>query len=149
MRFRPAKIATTAQKMDDNMVPLINVVFLMLIFFMVAGQIQKSDPVKVSPPSSTNTLRQAVDAPVQLVMGANGVLFLNDDVIAIEALAPAISSLQIAWQSSDIARSHEFSVQLKADGETDLGHIKPIFNQLKAAGVRKVHLSTQLLQEAN
>jgi biopolymer transport protein ExbD len=36
---------------DDNLIPLINVVFLMLIFFMVAGQIQKSDAIKLQPPS--------------------------------------------------------------------------------------------------
>ena len=37
---------------DDALIPLINIVFLMLIFFMVAGQISKSDAAFVSPPES-------------------------------------------------------------------------------------------------
>lgn len=34
---------------DDHLIPLINVVFLMLIFFMLAGQIRASDGLPFFP----------------------------------------------------------------------------------------------------
>ena len=35
-----------------NLIPLINIIFLMLIFFMLAGTITKIDPYKINVPES-------------------------------------------------------------------------------------------------
>ena len=37
---------------DDNLIPLINIVFLLLIFFMVAGQMQKPLATDITLPVS-------------------------------------------------------------------------------------------------
>lgn len=56
---------------DDNLIPLINIVFLMLIFFMVAGHISESDPIKVQAPSSISDKQDKLE-PMVIVVAADG-----------------------------------------------------------------------------
>lgn len=37
------------------MLPLVNIVFLLLIFFMMAGAVSAPEPLKVQPPRSWST----------------------------------------------------------------------------------------------
>ena len=56
---------------DDRILPLINVVFLLLIFFMVVGSLSATDPFQISPPTSVNG--DAGDPKdVVLLIGADG-----------------------------------------------------------------------------
>ena len=48
---------------DDQLIPLINIVFLMLIFFMVAGQISEQDAQFIAPPESISEAPTDADAP--------------------------------------------------------------------------------------
>ena len=66
-------------------IALINIVFLMLIFFMVAGQISKSDAAFVSPPESISEAYVDDDA-LQILLDADKQLWLNDEQIALEDL---------------------------------------------------------------
>ena len=44
--------ASNLASIDDRIMPLINIVFLLLIFFLVAGAIREVEPVEVDPPRS-------------------------------------------------------------------------------------------------
>ncbi|MCG8693196.1 MAG: biopolymer transporter ExbD, partial [Minwuiales bacterium] len=45
---------TSRRSDDDRILPLINVVFLLLIFFMLAGRLSAGDPFRVDPPASVS-----------------------------------------------------------------------------------------------
>ncbi|TDR06212.1 ExbD/TolR family protein [Marinomonas communis] len=128
-----------SQAGDDGVIPLINVVFLMLIFFMVAGQIQKSDPIKITPPNSINEQRAATEPNVLIVLGTNGELYLNDDLTKVEDVQSRLSVL--FDQASD---KDEFWVQVKADGDVSIEALRPLFSEIKASGLTKVSVATQL-----
>ena len=70
---------------DDNMIPLINIVFLLLIFFMVAGQI-KAQPDQAITLPSTAQLEKAQAQTLRLEMFADGQLAFNGETILIEQL---------------------------------------------------------------
>ncbi len=42
------------QNVDDRLIPLINIVFLLLIFFMIAGQITHQQNQMIQPPESAS-----------------------------------------------------------------------------------------------
>jgi len=128
-----------SQAGDDGVIPLINVVFLMLIFFMVAGQIQKSDPIKITPPNSVNEQRAATEPNVLIVLGTNGELYLNDDLTKVEDVQSRLSVL--FDQASD---KDAFWVQVKADGDVSIEALRPLFSEIKASGLTKVSVATQL-----
>ncbi|MBR7888855.1 biopolymer transporter ExbD [Marinomonas sp. A79] len=138
-----AKYAARKANDDDNMVPLINVVFLMLVFFMVAGQIRKADPIPVIPPQSINDTRAATDPNIEIVVGADNILYVDDVLFTVEDVQ---AYLEQAFSSA--VNPDAFWVQIKADGDIPLDSLRPIFNQVRLAGLTKVSLATQLEREA-
>lgn len=124
---------------DDGVIPLINVVFLMLIFFMVAGQIQKSDPIKITPPDSINERRADSKPNVLLVIGKEGDIYLNDDLVLLDQIEPRLTDLFDRAPAPD-----SFWVQIKADGDLNIETLRPIFSKVRASGLTKVSVATQL-----
>jgi biopolymer transport protein ExbD len=133
------KYAARNASNDDNMVPLINVVFLMLVFFMVAGQIQKADPIAVIPPQSINDNRAATDPNIEIVLGADDSLYVDDKLFAVEDVQAYLEQ-----QFTSAPNKDAFWVQIKADGAISLEKLRPVFNQVRLAGLTKVSLATQL-----
>ena len=59
-----------------NLIPLINIIFLMLIFFMLAGTITKVDPYKINIPESI--IKNDPSTPfLTLIIKKNGDVFLD------------------------------------------------------------------------
>ncbi|AWX98775.1 biopolymer transporter ExbD [Marinomonas primoryensis] len=133
------KYAARAASNDDNMVPLINVVFLMLVFFMVAGQIRKADPIPVIPPHSINDTRAVTDPNVVIVVGVDDGLYVDDQLFAIDEIQSYLEAQFISTMNKE-----RFWVQIKADGGISLEKLRPVFNQVRLAGLTKVSLATQL-----
>ena len=69
----------------ESVVPMINVVFLLLIFFLMSAQIAPTDPVEVAPPILTQTDAPLPEAAQVVWLGADGVL-IHDDLQGAEAL---------------------------------------------------------------
>lgn len=135
------KYAARAANNDDNMVPLINVVFLMLVFFMVAGQIQKADPIAVMPPYSINDTRAVTDPNVVIVVGSDDSdsLYVDDERFVLDEIQAYLEQQFTAAENKEA-----FWVQIKADGAISLEKLRPVFNQVRLAGLTKVSLATQL-----
>ena len=64
--------APARRKPPESIVPMINVVFLLLIFFLMTAEISPPDPLEVTPP--TAALEDSSDGEVTLYIGANGTL---------------------------------------------------------------------------
>jgi len=124
---------------DDSLVPLINVVFLMLVFFMVAGQIRKADPIPIVPPTSMSENRPKSDPNVLIVVGADKRIYLDDNLVKIDAIKPYLEK-KFAQSSNKEA----FWVQIKADGSIPVEALRPVFSQIRLSGLTKVSLATQL-----
>jgi len=87
-------LMTTRQRTnsDDNMIPLINIVFLLLIFFMVAGQIKAMPSPDLQLPESTLE-HQPQASSQRLELAANGDIRLNGEVLSVEALTEQLQQL--------------------------------------------------------
>ncbi len=129
MRFDPPR----PKNDDERILPLINVVFLLLIFFMLTGQLSAIDPIEVTPPISASG--GVVEARELLVMlGADGQLALDDAVIDEEALKTALEERMEAAPSTQ--------VWLKADGAADSADVIALMEMLREAGVERLKLLT-------
>lgn len=133
-------LPTRARRTGDDMLPLVNIVFLLLIFFMLAGAVSTPDPLNVQPPQSM------VDAagdrlPSMLVVGADGRLALGREVFTLEGLAPRID----AWLA---VAPPGFPLTVKADAETEALAIVTLLEALKRQGVTHVRLMTARVRAA-
>ena len=123
---------------DDNLVPLINVVFLMLIFFMVAGQIRATDAVAIMPPESVSEVKQE-ESPANILVSTEQGLYLNGDKIELLTLSPSLKSLFLDYGSND-----DFIVQISADSDLPVSRLQQVMKAIKEAGLTRVFLVTKL-----
>lgn len=73
MKFR----AREQQELDVNLTPLIDVVFLLLIFFMVTTTFDKHAELKIELPTASNTAQSARQDKLELVIDAQGRYYVN------------------------------------------------------------------------
>jgi biopolymer transport protein ExbD len=118
-------------------------VFLLLVFFMVAGQLTKTDAVKIEPPLS-DSKKEVAEPPLQILIAADGRIVLGGTVIALEALSGKLSTLLNARGGT----AHGGTVHVKADGAVDAVTVIAVLDRIKAAGATQVNLLTTARRES-
>lgn len=118
---------------DDRILPLINVVFLLLIFFMVVGSLSASDPFQIEPPASVNG-DPGDPRDVVLLIGADGRLALDGALLEGAGLGAAVAARMRTAPDKEI--------HVKADGAAAAPDVVGILETLREAGVERVRLMT-------
>jgi len=121
-----------------NLVPLINVIFLLLVFFMLAGTLRPPEPFNVKLPESTTSDKSEVE-PVyeqaELTVARDGRLSLNGHEIARADLPRALATLFAGVASP--------AVTFTIDAGADTGDMVDLIAELRAAGATLVFLTTR------
>ncbi len=92
MKFRRQRI----DEQGVNLTPLIDVVFLLLIFFMVSTTFTKESRLELELPSAKGEPAQELPKQIEIVIGAKGQMQVNEQVLAesgVEALMAAIQKI--------------------------------------------------------
>ncbi|MEA3639390.1 MAG: biopolymer transporter ExbD [Lamprobacter sp.] len=144
MRFTKPKARNSN---DDALIPLINVVFLMLIFFMIAGQISPPEALLVDPPRSRQGQRTESE-PILLLADAQGHIALDGELIVPAQLngrlAARLASLRAAQEDADASGlGNSLGITLKADAAITHGQLRQLLEQLRALGVERLQLLSQ------
>ncbi|WP_273149506.1 ExbD/TolR family protein [Methylophaga thiooxydans] len=128
---------------DDNLIPLINIVFLMLIFFMVAGHISPSDPLKVQPPISSSETHEN-EQPLVLVVSTDGQIAFDQVILTKQELAAQITSKFEAAEDKN-----SFNLLVKVDANLAVEELQSILQIIKKTGLKRVALATQKTAETS
>ena len=80
------------KKRLPNLVPLINIVFLLLIFFMLSGTLSKKDLFEVEPPSSY-TASNAESPEIIILISSDNKISLDDKIISSNELEAYLTTL--------------------------------------------------------
>lgn len=115
----------------ENVLPMINVVFLLLIFFMIAGAIERADLFNVNPPVA-GAAREADGDGGVLLVAADGRLALDGTPVSRDGLADALAAFRQARP--------EAVLKVKADARTEALEVVGLLEDLRAAKVEKVVL---------
>ena len=126
------------RKHDDHLIPLINVVFLMLIFFMVIGRIAPPDLFQIRPPVSQIQQRES-DKDVTILVSRDGLLAVDDTPVTLETLIPA---LQLSLDNARRQQGGTAGIRVKADAALTAGQLMSILKRLRDSGNTKVRLLT-------
>ena len=120
---------------DSSIIPLINVVFLILIFLVIAGQIKSSELFEVDLPESISQSTPAEEVLTLLVNDQSKLVFENE-LVELNEITEKVSGARLARNSD------EADVLVKVDGNLMVTELRPIFARLKAAGLHKVSIAT-------
>ena len=86
------------QDTEENVLPLINIVFLLLIFFMLAGTIEAPDLFPIELPKSVQSA-DVDKSPPQLLINADGEIAFQQDRLDSDRLADRLK-LEFNGQAS-------------------------------------------------
>jgi biopolymer transport protein ExbD len=102
---------------DDNMIPLINIVFLLLIFFMVAGHIQKRPNASIELPTLTN-LETPANLQRFVEINADGMVSMDEKAMTPEQVGDALSVI-----STSEGMTEGMAEKSNAVGELTVGEL--------------------------
>jgi biopolymer transport protein ExbD len=124
---------------EERILPLINVVFLLLIFFIIAGQLAVTDPFEVEPVTSAS--EEPAEVPELVVLaGSDGRLALNGQIMDEAELKSALTA-HLGGDGID-GMPPGPPVRLKADGRAEAGRIIAVMEILREAGAQTIRLLT-------
>ena len=128
-KFKFKKEANLSESI--NLIPMINLVFLLLIFFLLTGIIQKKeDPSILIPESNQGMKKDNFSNKLTIQVNENGILKLNEKIISSEDL----NTLKTKGEGRDV-------LVLNIDKNVKIKKTNEIFKNLKSAGFEKVFIN--------
>jgi biopolymer transport protein ExbD len=115
----------------ETIIPLIDVVFFLLVFFMLIGRMDATAPFEVTPAVAV-TGSNMPGGGITLAVGETGALALDGAAMEAEALIAGLSDLLAA----DRARL----VRINAHRRAPLSDVLPLVARIEALGARDVVL---------
>lgn len=128
------------QQNDDvllDMTPMLDVVFIMLIFFIVTSSFAKESGVDVSSPSAA-TAESKERGNILIALTASGEVWIDRRNIDIRAVRANVERLH--------AENPEGSVVIQADKDSKNGLLIQVIDQSRLAGVSNVSIAAKSIK---
>lgn len=125
------------ENVEVNLTPLIDVVFLLLIFFMVTTTFDRHAKLKVSLPESSAKTTQQQSDPLVLSIDAKGNYFINDRQVVNQSLDTLKQALQKV-----IGEDYDMALVLRADANTPHQAVVRAMDAASQLGLTKLSIAT-------
>lgn len=125
--------ASEPKRLREPIGPLVDVVFLLLVFFLLAGNLEPPPPIEVNPPESENADAQDRGS-LCILLDAEGRIAFDGKVLVREGLSAAIGAQTLSERPQ--------SARVEADSAASAGEVLALLKQLRALGIEGLELAT-------
>lgn len=110
-----------------NIAPLVDVVFLLLLFFMLTSSLIREPAVKIRLPESKTaaTERETIKT---VIITRDGTIFFMDREVSLQGLQKAVREGMTGMDKN--------SLRIKADRNASVGLLMKVIDEVRLAGVR-------------
>ena len=122
-----------------DMSPMMDIVFLLLIFFLVTSTFLPDAGMDLELPESTTATASEM-APTMISVAEDGAVQLDGEAITVEELQQRVAALPEADRQR---------ITVRADARVDYGVIVRIIDALRNAGVNGLSLPMDAVQEGS
>lgn len=130
------------KNLELNITPLIDIVFLLLIFFMVATSFDDRRGIKIDLPKSTVKKQAKTIQELRILVDKDKNIYINSKQNN-KALQEKISQEEIVSSlSKKLAESEKKEVVISADKSIDYGYIVELMSSAKEAGAEAINIDT-------
>ena len=132
MRKRPSK---NQDETDIDMTPMLDIVFIMLIFFIVTASFLKEAGIEVNRPDSTNPSNEQSDTRnIMIMITGDDEVWMESRRIDVRAVRANVERLK--------AENPEGTIVIQASRDSSTGIAARIMDSLNVAGFRDHVLAT-------
>jgi biopolymer transport protein ExbD len=114
-----------------DIVPLINVVFLLLIFLMLGSSFVVQSGMKVNLPK-TVTSEVIGYQNIEIVVSSDNAIYLNNQVINLQELRVSLEQIS----------KRKGTILIKADKGASLGRVVQIWDLCRESGIAQINIAT-------
>jgi len=114
-----------------DIAPLIDMVFQLLIFFMLTSSFVVQPGIKINLPKAV-TSEVVKYENIEIVVSGENVVYLNGRVITLAELKNLFKQMPTRKQS----------IMIKADRRASLGRVVEIWDMCREAGVSQINIAT-------
>ena len=122
----------SAKRIDEKIIPMINIIFLLLMFFLIVGNISELVREDVIPPRSASA-GVSVGAPAQWLLARDGTIIMGEQEMRLDQV--------FAWLAAP-GNSLPKRIVLRVDGGALTGSLLPLMDLMRDHGVEKIALVT-------
>ncbi|MBI4845557.1 MAG: biopolymer transporter ExbD [Candidatus Omnitrophica bacterium] len=135
MRFRKHLELERGQK-EINITPLVDMVFLLLLFFMLTSSFIVLPGIKINLPKAV-TSEVIKEKNIVITISSENVIYLDE--------RPITPSELTNFLESTVKKNDERPILIKADKDTQLGSVVKVWDICRKVGVFQINIAT--LQE--
>lgn len=127
---------------DVNILPLIDVVFLLLIFFMVTTTFERESEISITlPEASREEIKPELDV-IEIAIDKDGRVFINERELPDAQLDTIRNAL-----SAHVDDADRLPVIINADAEATHQSVIRVMDAARQVGLRQITFATRLLPE--
>ncbi len=116
---------------DIGIVPLINMIFLLLVFFMLTSSFIVQPGLKVNLPRAL-TSEVVKYENIEIAVSSDNVIYLNNRVVNLEELRTALEYMS----------KRNVTILIKADRHVALGKVVQIWDLCRKLGITQINMAT-------
>jgi len=121
------------EETEINLTPMLDVVFIMLIFFIVTTSFVKEAGIEVNRPSAKSA-QQKGKANILIAIRNNNEIWIDKRMVDIRSVRANIERLK--------ANNTQSSVVIQSDTEAKTGILVKVMDQIRLAGIFNISIST-------
>ena len=125
------------EEIDLNLTPLIDVVFLLLIFFMVSTTFEKTARLKVDLPEASAQAVSQPDQKITIGIDEKGRYYINDR----QLVNTQLKTLKLALKKVS-GKNKEMPIVLRADAKTPHQSVVRAMDAASQLGLTRLSIST-------
>ena len=130
--------APKEEQPDVNLTPMIDVVFLLLLFFMVSTSFIRESSLKVDLPEATGEAMVEQETPLDIIINADGIFTINDTALSDNSRENLAAVLKrIAGENDD---PH---IIISADANAEYQNIVTAMDTAQQLGYTRLTLATR------
>ncbi len=118
-----------------NLTPLIDMVLLLLIFFLLTANFLRNEGIPINLPAAKSAVLQNEVSEITLVINANGKIFINQIPMDLASI--------YHFFCEKVKQKQKTTVVIKADKATPVEWVIKVMDRAKLAGIRKVFIATE------
>ncbi len=130
--MRKQHVSMEAEDSTIDMTPMLDIVFIMLIFFIVTTSFVKESGVSVSRPSAS-TASEDKNGNIMVAIKPNGEIWVDKRAIDVRSVRANIEKLK--------AESPESGVVIQADTDARTGLLVQVMDQVRLAGISSISIA--------
>lgn len=128
---------TETDRLEVNITPLIDVVFLLLIFFMVTTTFNQQAELRVDLPEASSEQQTLEIIPIEITIDHSGKYFINGNSLSNNEAISLMNSLQNLTKNVD-----DQTVIIRADATTPHQAVVTAMDVVSKLGITRLSIAT-------